>query len=63
MKLNNFNIYSEQLFLIQFKVAHLVQEFPVFVYTEQLLLYSQVSMLMTNLDRYNRQEHRNPCLI
>jgi hypothetical protein len=50
-KLNNCNIYSEQLFIIQFKVAHLVPEFPVFVYTEHLLLYSPVSMLMTNLDR------------
>jgi hypothetical protein len=37
-KLNNFNIYSEQIFLIQFKIAHLVQEFPDFVYTEHLLL-------------------------
>ena len=37
-KLNNFNIYSEQFFLKQFKVAHLVQEFPDFVYTELLLL-------------------------
>jgi hypothetical protein len=43
--------YIEKARFLKVEVAHLVQEFPVVVYTEHLLLYSPVPMLMTNLER------------